>query len=106
MTRIKVWMIGAACFPVAVAVAQDFSYYNRNTASGANWRTRYDSADFDKVAGVFRGDEVSIDLFGSYSLPQETMKHLSTDRIHDDGRAGAGIGVTGFFTRHLGLGVD
>jgi hypothetical protein len=88
MTRIQLWMIGVVCFPVTVAVAQN----PQNPPSPQDPAASYSEKRrllYESSGGLFRADEASVDLFGSYSLSQETIKHLSTERIHDDGRAGA-----------------
>ncbi len=54
----------------------------------------------------YQAQEVSVDLFGSGSLGQTTLEHLSGSRIKHDGRLGAGAGVNYFFTRNFGVGVD
>ena len=55
---------------------------------------------------LFREHEFSLDLFGTGSVGQQTIDHISGDRIRHDGRLGAGAGVNCFFTRLLGLGAD
>jgi len=84
MRRIKVWMIGVVCFPVAIAVAQT------NTTSLE-----------DKP--LFRANEASLDAFGTVSVGQQTINHISGDRVRDNGRLGAGLGANYFFTRNIGL---
>ena len=72
------------CLPVAAATAEDYSADNP----------------------LFRANEASLDLFGSVSVGQETLNHISEERVRDDGRLGLGLGGNYFFTRHLGLGGD
>lgn len=55
---------------------------------------------------IFHANETSLDVFGSVSAGQETVNHISKDRIEDNGRLGLGLGVNHFFTRHLGIGGD
>jgi hypothetical protein len=55
---------------------------------------------------LFRAHETSLDLFGSVSVGQETINNISSDRIEDNGRLGAGLGLNHFFTRHVGFGAD
>ncbi len=55
---------------------------------------------------LFRANETSIDAFGSVSIGQETIDHISGSRVRKDGRLGAGLGINHFFTRHLGIGAD
>ncbi len=55
---------------------------------------------------VFRAHESSLDVFGSVSIGQETINHISRRRVEDNGRLGLGLGGNYFFTRHLGIGGD
>ena len=54
----------------------------------------------------YRACELSLDGFGTASLGEYTLKHLSRSRVRKSGQLGAGVGVNYFFTRYLGLGVD
>lgn len=54
----------------------------------------------------FQAHETSLDLFGSVSVGQETINDISSRRVRDDGRLGAGVGANHFFTRELGVGLD
>ncbi len=54
----------------------------------------------------YQPQEISVDLFGSGSLGQTTLEHLSGDNIKHDGRLGAGAGLNYFFTRNFGVGID
>jgi hypothetical protein len=62
---------------------------------------RHDHADW-----LFHPNEFTLDLFGSVSIGQETIDHISGNRIEDDGRLGAGLGGNYFFNRFLGIGAD
>ena len=55
---------------------------------------------------LYRAQELSIDLFGSGSINQQTINHISGDRVTDNGRFGAGAGLNCFFCRHIGIGAD
>jgi len=55
---------------------------------------------------LFRANEPTLDLFGSLSINQETINHISGERVEDDGRLGLGLGGNYFFTRNIGLGAD
>lgn len=54
----------------------------------------------------YNAKEVSIDLFGSASLGQGVLNNWSSDRIEDDGRLGAGLGMNYFHTVNFGLGLE
>ena len=55
---------------------------------------------------LYRANEISIDLFGSGSIGKYTINNPSTTRIRDNGQLGAGAGLSYFFTRNLGVGVE
>jgi len=57
-------------------------------------------ADDDK----YRARETTLDLFGSGSVGQETINHITDERVRDDLRIGAGAGLNYFVTRNLGFG--
>ena len=84
MTRMNVWIMSAVCLPIATAMAQTES----------------------NPGALFRADETSLDLFGTVSVGQETIDHLSGNRIEDDGELGLGVGLNHFFTRVFGVGID
>lgn len=86
----KLWIAGAVCVPALMAIAQDHS-------------SRFETYDHSLL---FQEHEWSLDLFGSVSLGQETIQNISGDRVRDNGRLGAGLGLNYFFTRHLGFGAD
>jgi hypothetical protein len=55
---------------------------------------------------LFQANEFSLDLFGSLSVGQETINHISHERVEDDGRLGLGLGGNYFFHRNIGLSAD
>jgi len=55
---------------------------------------------------LFQANDVSLDLFGSVSIGQQTINHISRERVEDNGRLGLGLGGNYFFTRYLGIGGD
>ena len=69
------------------------------TACGAPGM-RYDQTD------KYRANELSLDLFGSASIGQQTINNLSGDRISHDARLGAGAGLNYFFSRNIGIGAE
>ena len=54
----------------------------------------------------YRAQEFSIDAFGSGSVGQQVVDHITGDRISHDGRLGAGAGLNYFFCRYVGVGGD
>ena len=61
----------------------------------------HDSGD-DSLA-LYRPHELSLDLFGTGSIGQQTINNLGSASSRDV-RLGAGAGLNYFFTRHIGLG--
>jgi hypothetical protein len=55
---------------------------------------------------LFREQELQLDLFGTLSVGQETLDDITRDRVTDDGRLGAGVGLNYFFSRNVGFGAD
>ena len=55
---------------------------------------------------LFNANEVSMDLFGTVSVNQQTINHISGDRVRHNGRLGAGVGLTYYATRYIGIGGD
>jgi hypothetical protein len=54
----------------------------------------------------YRAQELSIDFFGSGSIGQQTIDHITGDKIEHNGRLGAGAGLNYFFCRYVGVGAD
>jgi hypothetical protein len=54
----------------------------------------------------YRAQELSLDLFGSGSVGQQTIDHFTGGRIEHNGRLGAGAGLNYFFCRYVGVGGD
>jgi hypothetical protein len=70
-------------------------------AAGSAWGAdgmRYDQND------RYRANEVSLDLFGTASIGQTSIDHLSGNSISHDTRLGAGAGLNYFFSRNIGIG--
>jgi hypothetical protein len=80
----KLWLAGVAALPCLSVMADD-------------------TAPADSL---FRANETSLDLFGTVSVGQEIINHISRHRVEDNGRLGLGLGGNHFFTRNIGLGVD
>lgn len=63
-------------------------------------------ADKLPVDSKYNAKEVSFDLFGSASLSQDVLNNWSSDKIEEDVRLGAGLGVNYFHTVNFGLGLE
>src|SRR5581483_11506477 len=55
---------------------------------------------------AYRPTELSLDGFGSASIGKYTIDHLSSARVRHNARLGAGLGLSYFFTRNVGIGAD
>lgn len=75
------------------------SVYGADTMEVAQTR---DNSSVD----LYRPSELSVDAFGTASVGQYTIDHLSGHRIHHNTRLGLGAGANYFVTRYIGLGVD
>ena len=65
-----------------------------------NQGLHYDQGD------SYRASELSMDVFGTASIGEYTINHLSTSRIRHDTRLGVGLGLNYFSTRNIGIGAD
>ena len=88
---IKLWLAGVLALPCLPVLAQNSSDNSQNTPP-SDW--------------LFRANECSLDLFGSVSVGQEVINHISKERVEDNGRLGAGLGFNYFFSRNVGFGAD
>jgi hypothetical protein len=66
----------------------------------------YNNTNNSSLYDLYRAQEVSVDAFGVGTIGQQTIDHISGNRILHNGRAGAGLGVNYFFCRYLGIGAD
>src|SRR5262245_17903718 len=95
LSTVRFGLIGALALPVSSALPQSNDpgvQYSYNYRDHPDW--------------LFRPDEFNLDLFGSVSVGQETINHISGERVKDDGRLGAGLGGNYFFHRFVGIGAD
>jgi hypothetical protein len=60
----------------------------------------------EEVTPFYRSQEISVDVFGSGSIGQQTINHITGQKIEHDGRLGAGAGVNLFLNRYVGIGGD
>ena len=98
MTAAILGMFGVIC----CAYAQDST-----TTTTTTTQQTTASGDVLPADAFYRADELSIDAFGSGSIGQQTINHISGNRIQKNGRAGAeGVGVNYFFTRYIGISGD
>jgi hypothetical protein len=75
------------------------------SALGQDGATNSQSPQNDR-GDYYRSGELSLDGFGSASLGEYTINHLSGDRVRENTRLGAGAGINYFFTKNIGIGGD
>ena len=54
----------------------------------------------------YQSSELSVDAFGTGSLGEYTLAHLSSDNVRHNVRFGVGAGINYFITRNIGIGAD
>jgi hypothetical protein len=54
----------------------------------------------------YRSGELSVDAFGTGSLGEYTLDHLSNARVRHNIQLGVGAGANYFITRNIGIGAD
>jgi len=64
------------------------------------------NVEYIAMPHLYRAQELSFDFFGTGTLGEQTIDHVSGDRIRHNGRLGAGIGANYFFCRYVGIGGD
>ncbi len=60
----------------------------------------------NQLDDTYRAGELSLDAAGTASMDKYTLNHLSTQRVNDNTKLGAGVGLNYYFTRNLGLGAE
>jgi hypothetical protein len=63
------------------------------------------SVSYDNI-DLYRANELSLEGFGSGSIGKYTIDHLSGKRIRDNTKLGAGVGISYFITRNLGINAE
>jgi hypothetical protein len=87
---------------VCCASAQDSTNTMMTTTTQPPLATRDDtSLDYPPL---YRSQELDLDLFGSASLGEQTLEHISGDRFRHHSLWGGGGGLTYFFCRYVGVG--
>ncbi len=75
------------------------------TASGSEAVTK-DHAPQNEQPDLYRGNELSLDAFGTASVGQYTIEHLSNQAVRQNTKFGAGAGISYFITRNVGVGAE
>jgi hypothetical protein len=78
--------------------------YSANAQDSTTAATSQQTTTSDSL--FYRAQEFSIDAFGSGSLGEQTIDHISGNKVEHNGRLGAGAGLNYFFCRYVGVGGD
>lgn len=98
----SIGILGAVCR----VNAQDAMVTNTDqttTTTTTATTTTSTNTQFVAPSELYHAQEVSFDAFAVGTLSEQTINHLSGDRIRHNGRLGAGLGVNYFFCRYLGV---
>lgn len=82
------------------------SFHPGGVASAQEMTTETNQPTLGEPDYFYRPQELSLDAFGTGSVGQSTINHLSGAHVEDNGRLGAGLGVNYFFLRYLGVGAE
>jgi hypothetical protein len=55
---------------------------------------------------LYRGNELSVDAFGTASIGQYNIEHPSNRTVRQDTKFGAGAGLSYYITRYIGIGAE
>ena len=75
------------------------------TASGSEAMTK-DNGSQNGQPDLYRGNELSVDAFGTASIGQYNIEHPSNRTVRQDTKFGAGAGLNYFITRYIGIGAE
>ncbi|MGO8766643.1 MAG: hypothetical protein ACLQSR_16085 [Limisphaerales bacterium] len=109
-TKRLVTAIVAVAFSSLTALGQDYNKTPNSPppSASAPYSPSYSPPNNapEAPAGIFQGNELQLDLFGTASVNEQILKNISGQRITRNGRLGAGGGLTYYPIRYLGVGGD
>jgi hypothetical protein len=82
------------------------SVWGADTMKGGDTMNNPRQTTNDDQGGLYRANELSVDMFGTASLGKYSIEHISNNRIRHNTRLGAGLGLSYFITRNLGIGAE
>jgi len=68
------------------------------------WSTGFTTYKIPADKPVFAGDELSLDLSGSYIAPQRGLQHVFETNIRHTGKWGGNVGLNYFPDQYIGIG--
>jgi hypothetical protein len=76
------------------------------TTDSGSGNVTQDNGSQNEQPDLYRGNELSLDAFGTASLGQYTIEHPSNQNVRQDTKFGAGAGLNYFITRYIGIGAE
>jgi hypothetical protein len=76
------------------------------TADSGSGAVTKDNGSQNEQTDLYRGNELSVDAFGTASLGQYNIEHPSNREIRQDTKFGAGAGLSYYITRYIGIGAE
>jgi hypothetical protein len=111
--KIKLIMTAAAVAMLAgAAIAADDGTATTTTTTSSSsstetwWHQRMTYEKYDEQKPLFRANELTLDLFGTYLAPERGITHVFQTRITEGGSWGGGVGANYFWSKDVGIGVD
>jgi hypothetical protein len=75
-------------------------------STGVTQPANNDPGHADNLEPVYQCHELSLDGFATGSEGSYTIDHISSQRVRQNTKGGAGVGLNYFFTRYVGIGAD
>jgi len=75
------------------------------SASCQDSATSNSGPNYDQ-GNLYRGNELSLDGFGTASVNEYTIEHPSNNQVRQNTKLGAGAGINYFLTRNIGIGAE
>jgi hypothetical protein len=94
--------IGMVC-TLATMTAMADEVVVRYDAPDATDRTVSIERDREREWMSYKANELNFEFFGTGTVGERTLKHLSTRRIERNGRLGLGAGLSYFICRYVGV---
>lgn len=91
-----------ALLAASTAFADEPRSVHDNTDRAA-YRSSVDRHGVEHDWRTYRANEFNLDLFGTGTVGKQTLEHASVHRVERDGRLGAGVGLSYFLSRYIGV---
>jgi len=106
LTKTKL-LTGSAMMLLAMtsASAADNDSTGQTQSMSTQHTDQTQSVSYDNI-DRYHANELSLEAFGSGSIGKYTIDHLSGTRVRDNTKWGAGLGISYFITRNLGINAE